>query len=112
MTWHAVDPRRADEQGLHEFLHTVRPPVDVAARRRYVVGLLKVKPLTKGRVAFLVGTTVGEALEDLLSLQADPDPQIPVVVCEGDTWRVDLAAVKTLPPPEPKRPVRRPKPQQ
>ena len=109
MTWHPIDPRRADEQGLHEFLHTVRPPVDVAARRRYVVGLLRVKPLTKGRVAFLVGTTVAEALEDLLSLQADPDPQIPVVVCEGGTWRVDLTKAKSRPQPEP---VRRHKSQQ
>ena len=107
--WHPVDPRRADEQGLQEFLHTVRPPVDVAARRRYVVGLLKVKPLTKGRVAFLVGASATVALEDLLSIQADPDPQIPVVVCEGDTWRVDLTKVKRPPPPEP---VRRHKPQQ
>jgi len=107
VTWHPVDPRRADEQGLHEFLHTVRPPVDVAARRRYIVGLLRVKGLRKGQVGYLVGTTVAEALEDLLSIQADPDPQIPVVVCEAGAWRVDLTKVKSRPQPEPKPPARR-----
>ena len=79
-------------------------------RRGFILDLLKTRPRTAGAIAVFAGGTVAQAQEDLLYIQ--DNPAMPVLVCEGDVWRVDLTKVKTPPVPEPAQPVRRRKTQQ